>query len=203
MPGPAAGNAPGLEVSDDDIYQAMREIKGYLDITPGDFKELYLKALEHAQRRMLGSRKAREVMSAKVVTVSLSTPLREVAEIMATQGVSGVPVLDGEGVVRGVISEKDFLGLMQEGRKSSFMSVVAGCLSASGCLVSQLLGKTACDIMSSPVRSVRPDDSVARIAEIFTARGINRAPVVDEQGRLLGIVTRSDLLRHQAGSGRA
>ncbi|MCB2187708.1 MAG: CBS domain-containing protein [Deltaproteobacteria bacterium] len=184
-----------LEVTDQDILEAMQEIQGYLDITPGDFKELYLKAFQHARKRFLNSRRAAEVMTTRVVTVADTTPLQEVAETMAAQGVAGVPVLDERGAVAGVISEKDFLALMQEGRGGTFMSVVAGCLSTRGCLVAHLRGKTAAEIMSAPAVCVGPEDTVGQMAELFTARGINRAPVVDPQGRLLGIVTRSDLLR--------
>jgi CBS domain-containing protein len=173
----------------------MQEIQGYLDITPGDFKEVYLKALAHARRRLYQLRKVKEVMTSQVLAMKPADPLPEVAAALAARGVSGAPVVDEAGRVAGVISEKDFLRLMYGGPKTSFMALVSGCLGGQGCLVSHLHGKTAGDIMTSPAISVGPETSVAEAAELFAAQNINRAPVVDAQGRLLGVVTRSDLLR--------
>jgi CBS-domain-containing membrane protein len=98
--------APGpTEISDEDILKAMKEMEGYLDITPGDFKEIYLHAYEHALKRLLRAVPAKEVMSKAVAAVDVDTPLKDVAGIMASRGVSGVPVLDQNRAVVGVISE--------------------------------------------------------------------------------------------------
>ena len=103
-----------VDISDEDIYKAMSEIPGYLDITPGDFKEVYLKAYEQALKRLSRSVKVEEVMSTEVVYVERKTPLREVAQLMAQRRVSGVPVLEADGAVAGVISETDFLSTMAD-----------------------------------------------------------------------------------------
>jgi CBS domain-containing protein len=184
-----------LDVSDQDILEAMRDIPGYLDITPGDFKELYLKAYQHALTRLTSTRLAGDVMTREVASVHGNTPVQEAAQVMAARGVSGLPVLDGSDRVAGVISEKDFLALMGAGQTKSFMAVVAECLMARGCVAASLRGRHAEDIMSAPAITVGPETSVRDIAALFTTRGINRAPVVDETGRLLGIVSRADLLR--------
>jgi CBS domain-containing protein len=186
---------PELVVTDQDVLEAMQEIQGYLDITPGDFKELYLKAFAHARRRLFQARKIKEAMTRQVLTARPGDPLPQVAEAMAARGVSGAPVLNEAGKVIGVISEKDFLGLIQGGGEGSLMALISGCLGGRGCLVGHLQGKTAGDIMTSPAISLGPEASLAEAAELLAARGINRVPVVDGQGLLLGIVTRSDLLR--------
>ena len=87
----------------------MKAIPGYLDITPGDFKEVYRLAYQHALERLSRAVTAREIMTREVVTVRPDTPLAEVAEAMGRRGVSGVPVVDPRNKVVGVISEKDFL----------------------------------------------------------------------------------------------
>src|SRR5512136_1388547 len=101
-----------VDISDDDIFDAMRDIPGYLDITPGDFKEVYLKAYQHAVMRLTRSIPTASVMTREVVSVREITPLKEVAEIMAARKISGVPVVGDSGQVLGVISEKDFLNVM-------------------------------------------------------------------------------------------
>ena len=182
-------------VTDEDIYQAMKEIPGYLDITVGDFREVYQVAFRNALERLREVIPVARVMTRDVVTVSVAAAAAEVAQRMAEQGVSGVPVLDAEGKVAGVISEKDFLILMGAGRHRSFMEVVARCLGTRGCVAAPMKAKTAAELMSTPALTVDPETSTARVAELFHAHRINRAPVVDASGRLVGIVTRSDLLR--------
>lgn len=82
-----------MDISDDDIYDAMKEIPGYLDITPGDFKEVFRFAYQHAVER-LSSVKAGDVMVTEVVSVTRKTPLDQVAAVMARHGISGVPVVE-------------------------------------------------------------------------------------------------------------
>jgi CBS domain-containing protein len=192
---PTAGQGkPAPEISDADIFAAMQEIPGYLDITPGDFKEVYVLAFRHAQERLLRQVKAREIMTREVAWVKVDTPLREVAELMAQRGVSGVPVLDEADRVVGVISEKDFLKRMSSQGITSFMAVVAECLKDKGCKAVGIRGRQADELMNSPAIAVTEDTPVIEIMRLFKEKSINRAPVLDSQGRLSGIVSRGDLL---------
>src|SRR3972149_11140364 len=68
-----------LDISDNDIMEAMKEIGGYLDITPGDARQIYRLAYRHALERLLRSAKAKDVMTKDVVSVRKGTPLRDVA----------------------------------------------------------------------------------------------------------------------------
>jgi predicted transcriptional regulator len=82
--------------------------------------------------------------------------------------VSGAPVIDGTGRVVGVVTEADLL---------------------------HRIDAVAADLMSAPPIMVRPDVSVAAAARVMESKRVKRLPVVDEHGRLLGIVSRRDLLR--------
>jgi len=182
-----------VDISDDDIYDAMKEIPGYLDITPGDFKEVFRFAYQHAVER-LSSVKAGAAMVREVISVTRKTPLVQVAEAMARHGVSGVPVVEeGERVV-GVISEKDFLTRMGEQDAKTFMGVVAECLKGKGCVAVPIRGQNAEDIMTSPAVTVNEETSIMEIANIFTEKNINRVPVINQQDRLVGIITRADVV---------
>jgi CBS domain-containing membrane protein len=184
-----------VDISDDDVYEAMKDIQGYLDITPGDFKEVYLKAYQHALQRLTRSVKVSEVMTREVATVSPETPLKTVAEIMSGRRVSGLPVIDLQGKVVGIISDKDFLSHMGDGTARSFMDVVSECLKGGGCVATPVRAKHAGDIMNSPAITVSQDTSVMDAARILVEKGINRLPIVDENGRLVGIVSRADVVR--------
>ena len=182
-----------MDISDDDISAAMREIPGYLDITPGDFKEVYLLALRHARERLSRSLRAQDVMTREVAFVRPDTPLAEVAELMSRRGISGVPVV-ADGRVMGMISEKDFLFHMGSKEIKNFMGLAARRLRDQSCQGMGIPGGKAADLMTSPAVTVGEDVSVLEIARIFKEENINRVPVIDSQGRLTGIVARADLL---------
>lgn len=191
----------GLDLKDEDIYEAMRAIPGYLDITPGDFKELYSLAYRHALERLSRGLTAAEIMTTDVVAVHPDTPVAEVAAAMGRRGVSGVPVVDAENKVVGVISEKDFLARMGITEPRNFMTLVAGCLRTKGCVALPIKRALARDIMTSPAVTVAPDTTVRTIAALLTDRGINRVPVTDPAGRLLGLVSRGDIVKATMGRG--
>jgi CBS domain-containing membrane protein len=183
------------DISDDDIFKAMKDIDGYLDITPGDFKEIYRFAYRRALDRMTHSVTAGEVMTSNVVFVKKDDTLETAAEIMARHSIAGVPVVENGEKVVGVISEKDFLFHMGGGNARSFMEVVAKCLRDKGCVAIPMRRQKAEDIMTSPAITVREDTPVSKIATIFTEKEINRVPVTDDGGKLLGIIAREDIVK--------
>ena len=184
-----------IEISDDDIYEAMKSIPGYLDITPADLKEIYKFAYRHAWERITQSVRAHDIMTKQVFSAKKDTPLKEVAGLMAKEKISGIPVLEDDGKVAGIISEKDFLSSMGSKDKTHFMAFVAECLGGKGCAAFPVSLQKAEDIMTSPAIVVREDATVFEISNIFTQKNINRVPVTDREGKLLGIVSRADIVR--------
>jgi CBS domain-containing membrane protein len=184
-----------VDISDNDVYEAMKDISGYIDITPGDFKEVYLKAYQHALQRLTQSVNVEEVMTKDVAAVAPDTPLKAVAEVMAQRRVSGVPVIDADRKVVGIISNKDFLSHMGSGEAKSLMDLVAECLRGSGCVATPIGQKYAADIMSSPPITIGEGRSVIEAADLIIKKNINRIPVVDSDGKLVGIVARADIVR--------
>ncbi|MBM4301467.1 MAG: CBS domain-containing protein [Deltaproteobacteria bacterium] len=191
--------APGIDFKEEDILEAMRAIPGYLDITPGDFKEVYRLAFQHALERLSRDVTAAEIMTTDVVAVKPDTPVAEVAAAMARRGVSGAPVVDAEHKVVGVISEKDFLSRMGVVEPRNFMSLVASCLMTKSCVTLPSESALAEDIMNSPAVTVAPDTPVRAIAARLTQKGINRVAVTDPAGRLLGLVSRRDIVKATMG----
>jgi len=183
-----------IEISDNDIYEAMKDIPGYLDITPADLKDVYKFAYRHALQRITQAVRAHDIMTTQVFSVNRTTPVMEVAELMAEKTVSGIPVLEEDGKVAGIISEKDFLSHMGSRDKTHFMAVVAECLKGKGCVAMPIRSQKAEDIMTSPAVTVKEDTSVIEIANLFTEKNINRVPVINEEGRLKGIVSRADIV---------
>ncbi len=185
----------GIFMREEDVLEAMREIPGYLDITPSDFQEVYKHACRHALKRMMLAVRARDIMTREVLAVPPEMPAAHVARAMASRGISGVPVVDEKGEVLGVISEKDFFRLMGASDFPNFMAVVARCLTEKGCVAFPLKDKKARDIMSSPAITVQEETPAVDIARILKQNKINRLPVLDKSMHLVGIVSRADILK--------
>lgn len=137
-------------------------------------------------------RTVRDVMSHRVVTVATTTPFKEIARMLADQDVDAVPVQDAFGRLVGIVSAADLL------RKQSVQADPQGhtaALPLEGGDRARVLAEDAAGLMSTGVVTAGPDWSLVEAARVMEVRGIGQLPVADETGRLLGIVSRSDLLR--------
>ena len=182
-----------LEISEQDVIEAMKSIPGYLDITPGDFKEVYQAAYALAIQRLLTSLTAADLMTAPVELVDQEMDLVKAAALLAEKQISGAPVIDRTGKIVGVVSEKDFLREMGFGATPSFMQIATHCLNNKGCMICNLRNKTIGDIMTRPPITGIPEMTIGEISALFVDRQINRLPIVNADGRPVGIVTRTDL----------
>ncbi len=136
-----------------------------------------------------------DVMTQSVISVRPGTPLKEVAQLLIGHGISGLPVVDDDGVL-GVVSEADFLVKEQgpDAIRHRPLARILGESRESGAQFAKLRAITAGEAMTAPALTISPGRSIHEAAAIMTARRINRLPVVDD-GRLIGIVTRADLVR--------
>lgn len=182
-------------LSEEDILQAMRDMHGYVDVTPGDFREIYEIAYAHARDRLARTTAAREIMTAPAHCLDSGMAAPEAARFLARRGVTGAPVVDGRGAVCGVVSEKDFLRNMGVTGTPSLLGIVSRCLGSPGCLVADLRELTVAELMTAPAVTAPEDIAVEDISALFMEKSINRLPICDPHGRPLGIVTRTDLVR--------
>jgi len=128
------------------------------------------------------------VMTTDVVTVGPGTIYKEVAERLRSRGVSAVPVVNADRRVIGVVSEADLL-LKEERPRSSAPLVDPHCDAAKAA------ARNAAALMTSPAVTIRPEATLTRAARLMHREHVRRLPVVDMEDRLIGIVSRSDLLR--------
>jgi CBS domain-containing protein len=138
----------------------------------------------------------RDVMSRSVVTVQRSTPLKDVAQALIDNNISGLPVIDADGAVLGVVSEADLL--VKDGGPDAIrhrrLARFRGESTESRAQVVKLGAITAADAMTAPALTITSGRPLHEAAAIMTARRVNRLPVVDD-GRLVGIISRADLVR--------
>jgi CBS domain-containing protein len=126
-----------------------------------------------------------DVMTKEVVTVGVETDFKACVDLLRAHGISAIPVVDGDFVL-GIISEFDLL-LKEESREPD--------AHLGRRQERQATGRTAGDVMSSPALCVGMSASLAGAARLMHKRSVKRLPVVDTQGRLVGIVSRHDLLK--------
>jgi len=133
----------------------------------------------------------KDVMTADVVAVHCDTSFKEMASLLSTSRISALPVLDESEQVIGVVSEADML--VKEADQASYPGFFTGLRRRRD--HEKAAGSSAADLMTSPPIVIRPDEPVQHAARLMYERGVKRLLVVDGAGRLLGIVSRSDVLR--------
>lgn len=142
---------------------------------------------------------AADVMTTDVVTVGPDAPIREIAQLLSARRISGVPVVDASGILVGIVSEGDLIGhkaIIGERHRSWWLGLFStDDMTARDYVKSH--GRTARDVMTSDVVVVEEAAKLAEIVEAMNEHRIKRIPVV-RNGKLVGIVTRSDLLHRLA-----
>jgi CBS domain-containing protein len=139
---------------------------------------------------------AGDVMTGEVVTVSPDTPVLQVVRLLLARGISGVPVVDENGVLVGVVSEGDLMRRVELGtqkRRGGWREFFTGTATLAEEYV-RSHGALASDVMTRDVVSVTPNTPLAAIADLMEQKRIKRVPVLDG-GRVVGLVSRSNLLR--------
>jgi CBS domain-containing protein len=135
----------------------------------------------------------KDVMSTLPVWVSETASFREIAVKLRECRVSAFPVLDAHGTVIGVVSEADLL--VKEavlGEPGGVGGLLAGLVHHAA--RAKAAGVTASDLMTSPAVTIGPDDTVEHAAKLMYDRKVKRLPVIDHGGRLVGIISRTDIL---------
>ena len=135
----------------------------------------------------------KDLMTTQVVTVGPATPFKEIAARLTEHRVSALPVVDDDGRVLGVVSEADLL-LKEEFPKPD-QDIPLFWTKRRRLEREKAAGTTARDLMSVALVTISPDATVAEAARRMHAAEVKRLPVIGERGRLVGIVSRSDLLK--------
>lgn len=188
-PAPAAGAPVGraMRPEHEDIVAAMKSMDAFIDVAEEDLERIYLLATINRQKRSLGSVRCRDIMTRNVTSVSPQTPLPAVWNVLRQRNIRGVPVIDDDRRVVGMVAISDFLkntdwDWNRRGRLR--------CLLASA----RKRPEAAADVMTAPVIALGEEAHVAELFGTFATHGINHVPITDAEGRLAGIITRLDLL---------
>jgi CBS domain-containing protein len=132
----------------------------------------------------------RDVMTTSVVAVRKDASFKEMAAMLRSRRISAFPVLDAQGRVIGVVSEGDLL--VKEAVQADGASLLAALRHLRE--DDKAAGITAGDLMTGPAVTIGPDAPVEEAARLMYDRRVKRLPVVNTAGRLLGIISRVDVL---------
>lgn len=179
--------------STEDLRSALRDMQVYIDITEEDLQKIYEIALRHARERIATHTPVKDVMTRNVITVKRTVDLHEAAKILSDHRISGMPVVDDNNRVIGVISQADILTLAGMPREHTFKDILRNLLGEP--VPVRKTGNTVGDVMSFPPITSKVNDEIGDVARIFDERRIKRLPVVDDEGKLIGIVSRADIVR--------
>ena len=150
-----------------------------------------------AARELDGVTQVREVMSRDVVSVRPDTPLASAVRQLVESPYRALPVSDAQGRVVGIVTNSDLVERGDLGLRIELLRTLSPRELAAELLASER-GKVVADVMTSPAVTIEADATVADAAHLMVSRRLKRVPVVDENGRMLGVISRVDLLRTSA-----
>ena len=133
----------------------------------------------------------KDVMTSRVVAVRKNAPFKDIATLLTRYRVSAFPVLDDDGKVIGVVSEADLLC------KEALIAAMGGRPGRPGPYhddFARAAAVTAADLMTTPPVTTTPGEPAADAARLMYNAGVKRLPVVSENGHLVGIISRADVL---------
>lgn len=138
---------------------------------------------------------AKDIMTTNVITITPGLGVEQIAQLLLSCNISGVPVVDAEDRLIGLVSEGDLLRRPESGterQRSWWLNLLAGPEARARDFI-KTHGHKAEDVMTREVVTVTPDTPVGEIAELLEKRRIKRVPVI-EDGNIVGLVSRANLL---------
>jgi CBS domain-containing protein len=134
-----------------------------------------------------------DVMTRDVISITKYESIMQVANILTEKNISGLPVVDKEKKLIGIITQADILSMVGVGREHTFKDLLKYMLGEP--LPERRLGDHVGDIMTSPALTIKPDANIAEAVRIMDEKRIRRLTVVDDKNVLIGILTRADILK--------
>ncbi len=187
------------EICDEDVKAAVRESKLDLNLSAEALKRIYSLASRHARTRVASRTHVQDVMTRDVLAVNKFDDINHAVKLLSGKNVSGLPVVDRENRVVGIISEADIVSMVAMSDKGSkrrgrtFKDLLNGLF--GGHVLERKMGDIVGDVMTSPAITIYPDTEISEAVRIMDQYRIRRLPVVDEGQKLLGLISRSDIVR--------
>ena len=144
-----------------------------------------------------------EIMTPTPITVKASTDLKEAIELLAKNKISGVPVVDDDGKLEGILSESDLMWQESGVEPPPYIMILDSIIYLQNPgrydkEIHKALGQTVGEVMTDKPISIKSDRTIKDAAQILHHKKIRRLPVVDNLEKVIGIVTQGDIIREMA-----
>ncbi|MGL5330888.1 MAG: CBS domain-containing protein [Peptostreptococcaceae bacterium] len=148
----------------------------------------------------MNSKKAKDIMTTDVIVAKKGDTISDVANILISGKIGGLPVVDEENKVIGIISETDIIKKEKKVHSTPFINILEGIILLDDINkmekdLKEIAAYKVEDLMSKNIVKVHEDDAFDKVANIMIKRSINRVPVVDKENRIKGIICRYDIIR--------
>lgn len=177
-----------------DFDKALSRYNEVLDVSRDDLENLLRQTELNAYQRLFGGLNCRDVMSRDPVTVQFGDRLEDAWQLMRARRIKALPVLDRGGRIAGIVTQADFLRHANLDRREGLGDRVRDLVRGAGTLTSskpEVVGQ----IMTRRVRVARDDRPVIDLLAAFSEDDHHHLPVVDGDGKLVGVLTQSDFVR--------
>lgn len=165
-----------------DLDAALKVRGEFLDIEEDDLEQILVAAQLRAYRRHFGNVLCGEIMSRDVITVTPDQPAQEAGHLLSRHRIKALPVVDATRKLVGIVTQSDFFAAQRD----------------TG---ARRLAGTVRNLMTHAVVTARPEQPMVELAQAFSDGGLHHAPVIDDQRRVVGMVTQSDLVAALLKSG--
>jgi CBS domain-containing membrane protein len=176
-----------------DLQSALKEMDVFIDVSEDELNKIFNLSLMHTNKKKMGEINCRDIMSSNVISVDYDTDVEQVWELLIEYRVHAFPVIDKVGHVLGVISMDDFLNQIKVNSKSSIMSQLSEFIIKTDGLKTEK-PEFAGHLMSKPAITINEKQHILELFELFYSHHIHHLPVVNDQYKLVGIITPKDLL---------
>lgn len=158
-------------------------------------------------KKFLAQRLAKDIMTRKVLYIEKGTPVHDIFRIFMQNNIMGVPVVDNDKKVVGIVTERDLAVREKEIPPPAAVNLLGsvvylGDMEKYNQRLRKKLGQLATDVMTSPAMTLNETATLSEVLEFMERHGVNRVPIVDNRDKLCGIVTRTDIIKELIKEGR-
>jgi len=183
----------------EDYQHALQSMGTFIDVSVDDLMTMARRAEQFASQRAGEAIAVQRIMKQPVHTVRTDTPLSEAAHLMVSERISGLPVVDDAGQLVGIITEADFLRALGVPAHHPSHTLWQTLESLFSHLIQHPHSETPDDrveqFMVREVVTTTPDKGLGEVIGLMKQHHVKRIVVCDEHGHVVGMVTRSDLVR--------
>lgn len=191
--GAAATSVPASVVTSVDVDAALRHYNQILDVPRDDLQALLQDAEANAYQRRLGELRCADVMSRDLATVQFGTSLEDAWALLRRRRIKALPVLDRAQRVVGIVTLADFMREAELDLHDGFDVKLRQLIRRSG-LTHGSKPEVVGQIMTRQVRVASLERPIAELVPLFASTGHHHIPVIDADGRVVGMLTQSDVV---------